>query len=107
MRCRLRQVAICLMRWLGVIRLFQFIHRNHLIILTVHGVMDERDEPLWKPLRRQLSREKLDEYLKVLSRRYHFVSLAEVAQMIEGTAPIRPYSMAITFDDGYRNNITQ
>jgi len=94
------------MRWLGLIRLFQFVRRNQVVILTIHGVMDDQDDPTWKPLRPQLSRKKLDEHLKALSKRYHFVSLMDAMEMLQGRKPMQPYSMVLTFDDGYRNNLT-
>lgn len=98
-------IATC-MWWTGIIRLFQYVHRNEIVIWTIHGVMDDQDNPSWKPLRPQLSRKKLDEYLQVLSKRYHFISLSEAVEILQGRKPIQPYSMVFTFDDGYRNNLT-
>ncbi len=106
MRYCLRQLIIVVMRWLGVIRLCQFIRRKQVVILTIHGVMDDQNNPVWKPLRPQLSRSKLEEYLRVLSRRYRFVSLSDAVEMLQGPKPMQPYSMVLTFDDGYRNNFT-
>ena len=106
MRFYVRKLFILLMRWIGIIRLFQFIYRNQIVILMIHGVMDERDKPSWKPLRPQLSRNKLEEYLRVLSKRYRFISLADAVEMLQGHKPMQPYSMVLTFDDGYRNNLT-
>lgn len=106
MRYYFRQLVLIVMRWLGIIRMFQFIRRNQIIILMIHGVMDDCDNPAWKPLRPQLSRGGLNEYLKILSRRYHFISLSDAVEMIKGRKPVRPYSVVLTFDDGYRNNFT-
>jgi len=106
MRLFLRQLILFLMRNAGIIRIFQFILRNRIAILTIHGVMDERDNPSWKPLRPQLSRDKLEEYLSVLSKRYHFISLMDAVEMLSGHRPVQPYSLVLTFDDGYRNNLT-
>lgn len=102
----LRQVILGLVRGAGILRLFQHVHRHRIIIWMVHGVMDERDHSSWKPLRPQLSREKLDEYLRVLSKKYRFISLKDAMEMLRGRKPIQPYSMVLTFDDGYRNNVT-
>ncbi len=103
---RLRRIALRLMGWLGLIRLFQFIHRHDVVILMIHGVMDDRDNPSWIPLRPQLSREKLEAHLEAISKRYHFVSLIDAVQMLQGHKPMEPYSVVLTFDDGYRNNMT-
>jgi len=97
----LKESLLFLMRWIGIIRLLQFVHRNKILIWTIHGVMDDEDNPSWEPLRPQLSRKKLDEYMRILSKRYNFVS-----EMLQGRKPMQPYSMAFTFDDGYRNHFT-
>ena len=68
--------------------------------------MDDLGDPSWQPLRPQLPRNKLEEYLRVLSRRYRFISLAGAVEMLQGHKPVQPYSMVLTFDDGYRNNLT-
>jgi len=106
MRYCLKRLVVCLMWWTGVIKLCRYIHRNKIVIWAIHGVMDDRDSPPWKPLRTQLSRKKLDEYLRFLSKHYDFVSLAEAVEMLQGRKPMQPYSMVFTFDDGYRNNLT-
>jgi peptidoglycan/xylan/chitin deacetylase (PgdA/CDA1 family) len=102
----LRQSILFLMRLTGLIRLFRFLHRRQIVILMIHGVMDEEDRPSWTPLWRRVSRNRLDEYLRVLSRRYRFVSLMDAVEMLQGRKPVQPYSMVLTFDDGYRNNVT-
>jgi peptidoglycan/xylan/chitin deacetylase (PgdA/CDA1 family) len=88
----------------GVLWLWRWLHRHRVVILTAHGVMDAEDSPPWVPLRPQLSRRRLDDCLRILSRHYRFVSLGEAVDMLAGRAPVRPYSLVLTFDDGYRNN---
>lgn len=102
----IKKISIIMMKWLGFIRLFQFINRNKIIILMIHGVMDINDNSLWVPLQLRLSREHLDLYLRELSKHYHFISLMDAVDMIAGRKPVKPYSVVLTFDDGYRNNIT-
>jgi len=106
MRYCMRRLFIFFVRYLGILRLLRFIHRKRIIILTIHGVMDDSDGTLWKPLRQQLSPKKLEKYLRVLARRYKFVSLNDALEMIARRKPIQPYSLVLTFDDGYRNNLT-
>lgn len=103
---RLRRIILELMGWVGLIKLFQFIHRHDVVILMIHGVMDDRDGPSWRPLRPQLSREKLGQHLRAISKTYHVVSLDDAVEMLDGRRPIEPYSVVLTFDDGYRNNMT-
>ncbi len=66
----------------------------------IHGVMDGEDRPSWEPLRPFLPRYKLEEYLRVLSKTYHFVSLRDAVEMLQGRTPMQLYSMVLTFDDG-------
>lgn len=72
----------------------------------IHGVMDEEDISTWVPLRPQLSRARLDSYLKILSKYYRFISLQGAVEMLSSKKPVQPYSIVITFDDGYRNQLT-
>jgi peptidoglycan/xylan/chitin deacetylase (PgdA/CDA1 family) len=102
----LRQVILGFIRWAGILRLLQFIHRKQIVIWIAHGVMNGRDDSSWTPLRPQLSPEKLDKHLRLLSKRYRFVSLMDAVEMLQGHKPLQPYSMVLTFDDGYRNNLT-
>jgi len=80
--------------------------RRRIVILMLHGVMDNSNETVWNPLRHRLSPDKLEEFMAALAKHYHFVSLQDAVDMLQGKRPVRPYSLVLTFDDGYRNNIT-
>jgi peptidoglycan/xylan/chitin deacetylase (PgdA/CDA1 family) len=94
-----------LLHGMGLIQLHRFVHRNSLVILMLHGVMDDDAPSHWVPLRPQLSRRSLNLTLKVLSDYYHFISLADAADMLAGRIPFKPNSLVWTFDDGYRNQL--
>ncbi len=68
-----------------------------------HGVMDLKGSPAWQPLRPQLSPTTLDEYLRILSRYFSFVTIDHALEMLTGKVPLQPYSIVLTFDDGLRN----
>ena len=104
-RDRIRRVFWALTYWTGALRLWRFLRRNRVTILTVHGVMDTEEPVSWVPLRPQLSRQVLEKNLRCLSRYYHFVSLQDAVAMLTGKVPVQPYSLVLTFDDGYRNNL--
>jgi peptidoglycan/xylan/chitin deacetylase (PgdA/CDA1 family) len=95
-----------LLRWTGILWAWRFYHRHRIPILMMHGVMDTEQPTSWVPLRPQLSRRALDRTLRILSRYYQFVSLDDAVAMLAGRIPIRPNSLVLTFDDGYRNNLT-
>lgn len=82
-------------------------HREHISILMLHGVMDkESAKSSWIPMRKQISPKHLDNILNVLAKKYNFISLADAVNMLMGEKPIKPHSLVLTFDDGYRNNLT-
>lgn len=101
----MKKLALRLIYWTGFIRLWVYWHKNEVIILMVHGVMSDSSSTQWTPLRPQLAPQQLESTLKVLSRYYNFISLQEAVDMLTGIKPFQPYSLAVTFDDGYRNNI--
>lgn len=90
----------------GLLRLFVASQRNKVTILMLHGVTDPDAPSTWKPLRSQLTTEQLSQTLTILAQYYHFVSLNEATEMLAGIRPLTPNSLVLTFDDGYRNNLT-
>lgn len=72
----------------------------------LHGVTDPATPGAWKPLRSQLTQEQLTRVLTVLTPYYQFISLPEATEMLVGTRPLVPNGLVLTFDDGYRNNLT-
>lgn len=90
----------------GLLRLFVASQRNKVTILMLHGVTDPTAPASWKPLRSQLTPEQLARTLAVLAQYYRFVSLPEATAMLAGTRPLVSNSLALTFDDGYRSNLT-
>lgn len=101
-----RRLIFSLLSCSGLLRLWRYVHRHDIVILMLHGVMDRHERVSWEPLRPQLSRQQLEKLLRALSRRYHFVSLQHAVDVLTGKVPVEPYSLVLTFDDGYRNNIT-
>jgi peptidoglycan/xylan/chitin deacetylase (PgdA/CDA1 family) len=82
-------------------------HRKYITILMLHGVMDkELTHSTWLPMRKQLAPRLLDNALKVLKKKYKFISLEHAVDMLTGSKPIESHCMVLTFDDGYRNNLT-
>lgn len=53
-----------------------------------------------------VSRKAFSEQMAFLARQYHAVSLDAVCEMICGRKPLVPRAIAVTFDDGYRDNYT-
>jgi peptidoglycan/xylan/chitin deacetylase (PgdA/CDA1 family) len=101
----MRRLVLTLLHVAGITRLWRWWHRNHITILMVHGVLEDVGALAWAPLRPSLPRRQLERCLRVLASRYRFVSLDEAVAMLRGQIPMRPHSLVLTFDDGYRNQI--
>lgn len=91
---------------LGLMGLWQWANRGNIPILAFHGVCDEEQYGSSRPIRWRLTVTDFRRYLDVLSKCFHFVSLADAVAMLSGRRPMQPYSIVLTFDDGYLNNAT-
>lgn len=100
-----RRLVLTLLYWTGMLWVWRLWRRDAVVILTVHGVLDETREYAWRPLRRRLSLQQLDKTLQVLKKHYQVVSLADAVEMLSGQRPLQRRSVALTFDDGYRSQV--
>lgn len=82
------------------------VYRQRIVFLMIHGVVDFSFQTSWRPLRKQLSVQNLSRGLAALNKYYNIVSMNQAVSMLAGLAPLQPRSLVLTFDDGYRNNIT-
>ena len=89
----------------GFVRLWCYLRRNKITILTLHGVMDKGVPSAWAPLRPRTSRGLFDETLNLATKYFTFVTLDEATAMLRGDIPVTPNSCVITFDDGQLNNL--
>lgn len=102
----LRSVVLELLRFAGVYRIARARRRCDIVILTIHGVMDERPGQTWRPFRNYLPPARLELCIKALKRHYRFVSLEAAVEMLAKRRPLEPNCIAVTLDDGYRNHAT-
>jgi len=70
-------------------------------VLLYHRVNSERD-----PYFPSISTDVFDSQMRYLARNYRVLALREILDRIEKGLEIQPYTIAITFDDGYRDNFT-
>jgi peptidoglycan/xylan/chitin deacetylase (PgdA/CDA1 family) len=89
--------------WLFYIRAVwqavRYFNRDKIVILMYHGVTD-REIGVWT----QLSAARFEEQMRYISRHYHPIALSEAVAMLRKERPVVPYSIVVTFDDGFRNN---
>jgi peptidoglycan/xylan/chitin deacetylase (PgdA/CDA1 family) len=104
-----RRLFFTAIRVTGIQTLWRWHHRDHITILTLHGVMDPSvGNTNWEPLRWQMQLRQLDKYLEILTQYFDFVSMDTAVRQLASKAPkSRKMKAVLTFDDGYRNSYTQ
>jgi peptidoglycan/xylan/chitin deacetylase (PgdA/CDA1 family) len=86
----------------GLTRLFRFRFRNQLLVLGYHGICGERPD-VSDPARVHVPARLLEAQLRALLDHYQPVSLGQVFGHFATGAPLPDRPLLITFDDGYRN----
>jgi peptidoglycan/xylan/chitin deacetylase (PgdA/CDA1 family) len=88
---------------IGIHHLFRYLNRKKVLILMYHGVTDrETDMFCWW----QLPVSKFEEQMSYLKKYYTVLPLEYVIECLKACKELPPYTAVITFDDGYRNNLT-
>jgi peptidoglycan/xylan/chitin deacetylase (PgdA/CDA1 family) len=82
-------------------KLRAFAARHHAVIVVYHSVVDT---PLPFPIWQHHDRERFEEQIAFIASNFNCVSLSQlIADVKRGR--MQPYSVVVTFDDGYRNNL--
>ena len=99
------QIILWLLHLTGLLRFFAYLNRKKVIILAYHGVTNiEKESGIRNSQGTHLYTKVFERQLKYLSKRYHFISLEDFIDAVGKQAALPDYSVAVTFDDGYRNN---
>ncbi len=95
--------AIC--SALGVNRVLRAKLKRHLLVLCYHGVVQEKRSDRFG-YGNTVSAEEFRGHLALLTTNFQPVSLADVIAHKSASKPLPPGAALVTFDDGYRNNLT-
>lgn len=79
--------------------------RRQLLVLTYHGVVAKHQKDRLR-YANTVSVPEFDKHLTALRKKFHPVSAAEVLGWYEGKHDLPDNPVLVTFDDGYRNNLT-
>jgi len=85
----------------GAYHVGRFINRNKAIILMYHNFcksVDEKHANVCIPIG------DFEQHIKYLKRFYNIISLPDLVEAMRQKKPFPPNAVAITFDDGYKNN---
>lgn len=101
----LKTVLIRLLARSGILKFLRWCNRDRILILCLHSVVDTK-KLSWQPLRTPFSVDLLRKQLDVISRYYTWISLDQAVDIVRGKAPPVANGVVLTFDDGYRNNMS-
>ncbi len=106
-RDRLRARLLRAASRMGLFRFFAFLNRRKVAILFYHGVSAREAFPGIENYQgKHVRAPRFRDQLRWLAGRYRVLPLAEVVRALREQTPLPPYTAAITFDDGYENNVT-
>ena len=89
----------------GGLRLFRWLNRNRLVILTYHGVLPADSGTNDYLARNFVEEGEFRRQMHYLANHYRCISLSDAVERLANGWPLPPYAVAVTFDDGYRNNL--
>ncbi len=77
---------------------------NSLTILLYHGVTDVESKGIENFSAKHIQAKDFDEQMKFIKQKYNVLSMDEVVEIHKNKDAYPPNSVAVTFDDGFRNN---
>ena len=79
--------------------------RKRLLVLCYHSVISD-DAPPDSRTNIAVTSHQFESQLQILQSRWKPISLAELDAALQGNTELPDYSVFVTFDDGFRNNVT-
>jgi peptidoglycan/xylan/chitin deacetylase (PgdA/CDA1 family) len=96
---------VALLRCTGLLRLFRWLNRNRLIVLTYHSVLPSEIDIEDYEARNVVTQEMFAWQMRYLAKHYRCLPLAQAVQQLGGDGALPQYAVAVTFDDGFQNNL--
>ena len=103
----MKQAIFSISGILGVDRLFAYLNRNRPVVLVFHGVTAEKPGHFCNHEGLHLYRPIFERLMEFIADRYQPVALSSIVDWLEGRVALPNRAVAVTFDDGYRNVLTE
>jgi peptidoglycan/xylan/chitin deacetylase (PgdA/CDA1 family) len=102
----MKKVLFTVLYRLGVTRFAAWCHRRRVTILCYHGVTEQPVNASHDPKGLHVNHLRFVAHLDFLQRNCNVVSLSDYLTARSEGKSLRPYSVVLTFDDGFRNFLT-
>jgi peptidoglycan/xylan/chitin deacetylase (PgdA/CDA1 family) len=102
----MKKRIFALLHFAGLTRFAAWWNRKRVTLICYHGVTERRERSPDDPSGLHVRHEQFIAQLDYLKRHYRIISLGEYLQARREGKPLPGYSVALTFDDGYRNFLT-
>ena len=79
-------------------------NRNELIILLYHGVTNEKSHGISNYSGKHIKLEEFEKHMRFISKNYNTLSINDIIEIDSSGASWPSNSVAVTFDDGFKNN---
>lgn len=99
-----KNLALALLSRGGAFRMGEWVSRSELRVLTYHRVVPRGSLGGGPRPPNTLCSDEFDEQMAFVSRRFRVVTGPELRGIVTGELRSPRYALAVTFDDGYRNN---
>jgi peptidoglycan/xylan/chitin deacetylase (PgdA/CDA1 family) len=83
-----------------------FLHKNKLPIFLFHGVIKKQEHKVRNYSSKHIEEKLFDSYMKELSDNGNALAMKDVLKHLTNQEPFPSNSFAITFDDGFENNLS-
>lgn len=91
---------------LGVTKFAAWYHRKRVVFLCYHGVTKRSARSPADPRGLHVNQRRFTAQLDFLQRHYQIISLSDYISAQRTGRRLQPYSVVLTFDDGFRNFLT-
>ena len=105
LRSTIKRSVLTVAKFCGLFAVMRRLVRKRLLVLCYHSVISD-DSPQDPRTNIAVTTRQFESQLQILHSCWRLVSLAELDAALHGTVELPNYSVMVTFDDGFRNNVT-
>lgn len=106
LRALIKSMALTVFDAAGVNRGLRRLNRGRVAILCYHGVVSRDCSHTRFQYENTVSVAEFESHLRFIRHHFKLVSGADVLAALHGSRPLPPRALLVTFDDGYKNNLT-